>query len=343
MILARAQLSAGGVHLALPVDPYTANWGYQENTSSTDTIGGRVVQLLSVQVQDLTVTSVAGSRRELQRVADGVRGIMQYHVKTSLPAHFRVPSRRWDFRVYLTSMPQVGWDVASTTYPYQLGMAVQEDVNGVKSAQLLRNELNRLKEGIGYQKGVHGGDEERFTQTVNSLLKATSPFGDSIQDVGSGSTPPGLSGINPDKSRLTPEEIAQVAAWAFGQETSITGSDLMKNVIYAVAVCLHESGGGVGNNNPNATNGTAYGLWQGNATNGITLRELQTAEGNARWMAREVEANYTLSQSDNPYALRTWEHSWWAYWGAFRSGTYKESMGVARDAAVKVLSGKAPA
>ena len=146
MTFSRAQLSAGNINLIFPVNPYTANWGYQENVTSQDTIGGRVVQLLSVQVQNLTVTSVAGSRIELQKVADGVSEVMKYHVKTSLPARFKVPSRKWDFRVYLTSMPQIGWDVASTTYPYQIGMAVQEDVSGIKSAQILRRRQRWLNQ-----------------------------------------------------------------------------------------------------------------------------------------------------------------------------------------------------
>ena len=340
MALARAQLVAGGTTITLPVNPYTANWGYQENTTSTDTIGGRVVQLLSVQVQDLTITSVAGSRGELQRVADGVSEVMRYHVATSLPASFRVPSRGWDFKVFLTSMPQIGWEVATTTYPYQLGMAVQEDVNGIKTAQILRSELDRLHEGIGYQAGVHGGDPKGFQKIVNSILGAnTGPLDTNAQANVGGGLGSDSSGINLSKGHLTSEEIAKLAAWAFRQETQIKDSDLIKNVIFAVAVCLCESGGFVGNNNTAATNGTAYGLWQGNATNGISTKELQTAEGNARWMAREVQADYRLSISGNPYPLGTAEHAWWCYWGCFRGqgSGYKSHLSEARAAVKKVL------
>ena len=202
LTLVRAQLVAGNMNLVLPVNPYTANWGYQENVTSQDTIGGRVVQLLSVQVQDITVTSVAGSRSELQKIADGVSEIMKYHVKTSLPARFKVPSRRWDFRVYLTSMPQIGWDVASTTYPYEIGMAVQEDVSRIKSAQILRNELSRLREGIGYQEEFHGGDVKGFQKIVNSVLKAAGPLDTTGLDggfVGSPGNYQGTTGLwNPD-------------------------------------------------------------------------------------------------------------------------------------------------
>lgn len=167
----RAHLIAGNQSIVLPVNPYSAQWQYTDNISSMDTIGGRVVQLLSVQLTDLTITSVAGSRRDLQKVADGIREIMQYHIRTSLPAKFVVPSRAWRFSVFIRAMPQVGWDVAATTYPYQLQLALVEDIDGVKTREVTQAALTRLAEGIGYNPAVHGGDVPGFTQLVDTVLK----------------------------------------------------------------------------------------------------------------------------------------------------------------------------
>ena len=171
--LARATLRTNETTLVLPVNPYTAQWGYEENSVSQDTIGGRVVQLLSVQVTDLSVTSVAGSRSELQRVAEGIRSVMDYHIRTSCPANFRVPSRAWDFRVYVAAMPQVGWDVASTAYPYQLNMAIDEDITGVQKKKLEIAALDRLFKGIGYTPEVHGGDPKGFDRIVKTVLEGS--------------------------------------------------------------------------------------------------------------------------------------------------------------------------
>lgn len=167
-----AFLVAGDTHLTLPVNVYDANWGFQENTVSIDTIGGRVVQLLSVQVTDLTVETVAGSRRELQRVAEGIRQVMQFHLTTELPAYFKVPSRKWSLRVYVTAMPQMGWDFTATTYPYTLTMAIQEDLNGIKTKQIETAVLQRLATGIGYNPHVHGGDPQGFAKIVKSVTGA---------------------------------------------------------------------------------------------------------------------------------------------------------------------------
>lgn len=172
-MLARATIRAGDTTFVMPFNPVTANWGYQENAVSTDTIGGRVVQLLSVQVTGLTITSVAGSRSELQIAAEKIRQIMEYHISSLRPAIFRVPSRAWDFRVYLTAMPQMGWDVASTTYPYELQMSVDEDISGVKTKGLEAAALKRLFEGIGYSPAVHGGDPTAFDAIVKNVLAAS--------------------------------------------------------------------------------------------------------------------------------------------------------------------------
>lgn len=345
MQLAKAYITTPEHKLTLPVNPYSADWGYQENTNSTDTLGGRVVQILSAQVTDLNITTVAGSRNELQRMAEGVRQIMEYHVKTLRPAIFKVPSRAWAFKVYLQAMPQVGWDVSATSYPYSLTMKIDEDLTGVKQRQITQEAINRLVDGIGYNKAVHGGDPAAFDAIVKSVLGATNgPLSNSNTSGGNGGGgpggAPGSSGV-PNKGTLSAEDLARLAAWALAKKIpQLTHNDLVKNTIFAVAVALCESGGNVGSNNPNAANGTAIGLWQATAgQNGYSAQTLATAEGNATWMAIELNVDYTLSISGNPYPLRTWEHAWWCYWGCFRGqgSGYQSHLSVARAAVQKVL------
>jgi len=150
-------------------NPDAAQWGYENNITSIDTLGGRVVQLLSVQVTDLTINGVAGSREELQRMAKNIKNVMDYQIRTLNPVKFKVFSRKWDMNVYIAAMPQIGWDVAATTYPYQLTLNIEEDLNKIKTFDLMTNELDRLATGIGYNKDLHGGNPEAFQRIVDSL------------------------------------------------------------------------------------------------------------------------------------------------------------------------------
>lgn len=166
---ARAFLGNNQVSAVMNVLPYTAQWQYGVNSQSTDTLGGRVVQVLSVDIDALNITSVAVSRSELQRLAKEFKNIMNFHIQTQDPVSFRVPSMKWDMLVYLEAVPQLGWDVKTVTYPYQLSLRIVDDISLTKTNQLLTNQLNRLAEGIGYNPNVHGGDALAFSDLVNSL------------------------------------------------------------------------------------------------------------------------------------------------------------------------------
>lgn len=170
---AHAYLGTESAHHVFKFNPSQVQWSYKQNTMSTDTIGGRVVQLLSVSVDGIQVGGVAGSRSELQKMAENVRAVMNYHIKTMRPVSFRVPSRRWDFKVYVTAMPQMGWDVAATAYPYSLQLAVDEDLTGVKVPEMQALALLRLYKGVGYDPAFHGGDPQGFDKIVKTVLAAS--------------------------------------------------------------------------------------------------------------------------------------------------------------------------
>lgn len=172
MANAHAYLGVSDAHHVFRFNPDQVQWGYKQNSVSTDTVGGRVVQLLSVSVDAITVNGVTGARDELQRLAENVRAIMDYQIRTLQAVHFRVPSRKWDFRVYVTAMPQMGWDVAATTYPYSLQMQIVDDLNGIKVPEIEAAALLHLYNGIGYDPSVHGGDPKAFDKTVKTVLNA---------------------------------------------------------------------------------------------------------------------------------------------------------------------------
>lgn len=169
-------------------NPSEAEWSYKESMFSQDTLGGRVVQVLSTNIEALTVQGSAGSRRELQKLAANIRDIMQFHIETLHPVYFRVPSRNWNFSVYVEAMPQIGWDVQSTSYPYTLQLRILEDISGTKSEQI-RNRaiagITRLNQGIGYIPGVHGGNADQFVSITEVLAENLVNAGAVYDDGGS--------------------------------------------------------------------------------------------------------------------------------------------------------------
>ena len=177
--ISRAYLGNGSIGLTFPFNPDTVQWNYQENIVSMDTLGGRVVQLLSIQLQSITVNMRAGSRESLQHIATQLKSIMGFHTNTLEPVQFKVPSRNWNFLVYLAAVPQLGWDVSATSYPFGLTLLVEDDLTGVKTKQIANSVIDKIRKDIGYNENAHGGTLEeagQFYNIVDALSKVV-PMG----------------------------------------------------------------------------------------------------------------------------------------------------------------------
>lgn len=176
-MLAKAFIGNENVGHTFSFNPNSVQWSYNTEIQSIDTLGGRVVQLLSVNIDDMTVQGVAGSRKNLQTLGEDIAAIMKYHVKTQRPVYFKVPSRRWNFLVYVESLPQLGWDVQTVSYPFQITLRFEEDLLGTKTTQLRELELSRLNPDIGFNPNFHGGDATSFKEIVSKLRLDLNPAG----------------------------------------------------------------------------------------------------------------------------------------------------------------------
>ena len=168
-----AYLSAADILYRFDVNPNSVEWNYRHHTHVQDTLGGRVVQLLGVSVEGMTIRGDAGAgidgRKKLQKLASRIGYIMQtIHVERQNPVYFKVPSRDWKFRVYITSAPRLGWDSQTLTYPYELQFQVIEDL-GIATRDSLHGELDRLKRGIGYDPKWHGGNAAEGLAVVQDM------------------------------------------------------------------------------------------------------------------------------------------------------------------------------
>jgi len=237
-------------------NPMSASWAYNNNIISVDTLGGRVVQLLSVNVDSLTLECVAGSRSELQRASKEIKNVMDYQIRTLKPVRFKVPSRRWDMNVYISAMPQIGWEVASTTYPFSLTLEIEEDLNKIQTAELYTGELERLSAGIGYSPVLHGGDPAAFQKIVDSLNLnqiGTTVFGG---DTLGGALPPVLG-----SGQVIQGEGVQVKPGTLGQFVNAVlsgiGAPINQNTQTAMAAwIISESGTGTPKCRNNPMNST---------------------------------------------------------------------------------------
>lgn len=107
------------------IDPQTINWDFRILTSVTNTVGGRVVQVIGAVLSDIVITGLFGedlaqaskveglehggrSWRLARRFATKIREMEEYqgrdsqqHNLMAVPAVFSYPPRGWRFRVYI--------------------------------------------------------------------------------------------------------------------------------------------------------------------------------------------------------------------------------------------------
>lgn len=331
-----------------PFNPDEVKWNLINNTVSRDTIGGRVVQLLSSRVEQMTVTGRAGSRGELQNLALNMKKIMKYQIELQNPVHFIVPSRRWDFKVYIQNISSLGWDYAATSYPYEITLLVQEDLTGLAKKEIEEDALERLAQGISYSEELHGGNSEDalstsevylnsvgFLKSKNQGSTSTEETGEVVNPGGTGTgtgqrtpTPTGTGNatltkallakadlstapsIPSDVRFLTIKQIYELAYWALNQ----LGSASKEIAIIMTAISCVETQSHDTQAQAQAINDIAYGLWQMNEGYGTSLWDPIVS---------------ALHMAEKYYAVG------YDYWGPgpTNKGTYQSWMDEARAAA----------
>ena len=148
--------------LYFPFNVNQLNWNYSLNRISYDTYGGRVVQILSVKIETMTVQGDAGSRASLLALFESLKALQLKQVNNQQSLLFTVPNRV-SLNVWFRNI-NIGWDPSTVTYPYDLSFEI-EDGGGYNelSKVVMNRELFNLA-GIGYneyyagmQKGSAGG------------------------------------------------------------------------------------------------------------------------------------------------------------------------------------------
>lgn len=121
----------GGPALKFRIDPERIEWNFEINTTVTDTVGGRVVQVLGTTLSDIAITGLFGEDRSRGKIAEGekddehegrswrlaqrfasrIRYLMEWQARDALrhdkmhkTAIFSYPPHGWKFRVYVRDL-----------------------------------------------------------------------------------------------------------------------------------------------------------------------------------------------------------------------------------------------
>jgi hypothetical protein len=146
-------------NLVLYVKPDQMVWSYGLNTANFPTYGGEVVQILSMFVEDMSISGTVVSYSELENIYSWFVNYMhiasqgdQQEGKSSSydsrPVHLWYPHRNWHFDIYPKSLPnfKYGRDVVAPTW--QLQAAVSEFPDSFQDSVLSEKEfIGVAKEG----------------------------------------------------------------------------------------------------------------------------------------------------------------------------------------------------
>ena len=202
--------SLGGI--AFTIDPSSVAYHFDVKSSTTNTVGGKVVQVYGVRVSELMVTGQFGTGgiEAQQSFLEGIQGQMTAQVGTytpkgyvqGSPVRFLYPPRGWDFEVYLLNYSQPGGsssivlDNSIINPQWTLTMFIANDNGALASVQdaALASYLSGLSSGLGWNGNVN-------TDPVSTQVSVNSPAtGGSASTPGGGST----SGSNPTGTGRSP-------------------------------------------------------------------------------------------------------------------------------------------
>lgn len=165
------------------IDPMSVSWDYTIKLSESNTVGGRVVQVLGSNLGDMTVIGNfgIGGWQEQTAFLERMKLIAdRQQASTAAPMRFFYPPKGWDFLVYLRAFQQPGAN-DSVNYandipapPWQLTLFIVEDNSGLHIASAAQAVfIARLAQGIGW-KGLSQWNGPVGYQELQQILQGQS-------------------------------------------------------------------------------------------------------------------------------------------------------------------------
>lgn len=215
----------GGPGIKFRIDPQAIDWDFRVITSVTNTVGGRVVQVIGATLSDITISGLLGedlarakkddafehdgrSWRLARRFAGRIRQLEEYQGRDSQsynrmapPAVFSYPPLDWRFRVYIKDLadPDGGSVTMSTpkfSHGYTLTLFVVQEGSDTLTKAGTRNgviDQARSRAISQYISRISDGIGWEPTKYNGDFLNYYDGqgLGDYGVTVNSGSSPPG--------------------------------------------------------------------------------------------------------------------------------------------------------
>lgn len=156
------------------VDPVSIRWDYSVRVADHKAVGGKVVQVLGVNLGDMTVAGTFGTGGWTEQAAFLARmkalGDRQVAEASKIggqaePFRFVYPPRGWDFLVYLRAFVQPGaqssvrLSARDFAPKWMLTLFIVEDNAGLKQVRdaAVTQFIARLAQGLGWRQNQYNG------------------------------------------------------------------------------------------------------------------------------------------------------------------------------------------
>lgn len=158
-------LTGGVQNFVVRTNPNYIQYSYNLRTKTFNTYGGRVVQVLGVDYGTLSIEieSGRGGYAYFLSVIDWFKRTSIWQRNNRKPIRFTYPARNYMIDVFLKSI-SIADDLENVTRPLQIDMEIETDFNKILSGNIIREELARLNEGIGYEKNEYNDLDNLINQ-----------------------------------------------------------------------------------------------------------------------------------------------------------------------------------
>ena len=170
------------------VNPSDASWGYTMNIKQFDTYGGRVVQLLSCRIDDLTISgnlSSKGAQSQWEPMLNfegKIKSILAAQSKTGNPVTVQFDEVDWSGEVFLIGYSDVSYNIATTAVSYTLNFTVDSGFERVVEGitEDAKSSIGNVAAGVNWIRSKYNtpaaDDWEQVKEALGQVVENTDSY-----------------------------------------------------------------------------------------------------------------------------------------------------------------------